>query len=42
MHESWKPILQAEFAQPYFQELSAFLKDAYATKTIYPPKQQAF
>ncbi len=42
MHESWKPILQAEFAEPYFQELSAFLHDAYEHKTIYPPKQQVF
>jgi uracil-DNA glycosylase len=42
MHESWKPILQTEFAEPYFQELSAFLHDAYEHKTIYPPKQQVF
>ena len=42
MHESWKPILQSEFNQPYFKELSDFLHKAYATKTIYPPKQQVF
>ena len=42
MHESWKPILQSEFNQPYFKELSAFLHSAYTTKTIYPPKQQVF
>ena len=42
MHESWKPILKTEFDQPYFKELSAFLHDAYAKKTIYPPKQQVF
>ena len=42
MHESWKPILQSEFKQPYFQELSNFLHKAYETKTIYPPKQQVF
>ena len=42
MHESWKPILQAEFDQPYFKELSAFLHEAYEKKTIYPPKQQVF
>ena len=42
MHESWKNVLQAEFEQPYFKELSAFLHDAYATKTIYPPKHQVF
>jgi len=42
MHSSWKPILQAEFATPYFQELSKFLTNAYASKTIYPPKTQVF
>ena len=42
MHESWKPILQTEFNQPYFKELSEFLHSAYENKTIYPPKQQVF
>ncbi|MCR4753061.1 MAG: uracil-DNA glycosylase [Candidatus Saccharibacteria bacterium] len=42
MHESWKPILQSEFNQPYFKELSAFLHNAYTARTIYPPKQQVF
>lgn len=42
MHESWKPILQSEFKQPYFKELSNFLREAYTTKTIYPPKEQVF
>lgn len=42
MHESWKPILQSEFNQPYFKELSTFLHNAYTAKTIYPPKQQVF
>jgi len=42
MHESWKPILQAEFAQPYFKELSKFLTAEYARTTVFPPKQQVF
>ena len=42
MHPSWKPFLQSEFAKPYFQELSTFLHEAYATKTIFPPKAQVF
>ncbi len=42
MHESWKPILQTEFKQPYFQDLSNFLHEAYMTKTIYPPKERVF
>ena len=42
MHESWKPFLESEFAKPYFQELSAFLKQEYTEKTIFPPKQFVF
>ena len=42
MHSSWKSFLESEFSQPYFQELSHFLADAYATKTIYPPKPEVF
>lgn len=42
MHESWKPVLKAEFEQPYFKELSEFLRAAYEQKTIFPPKQQVF
>ena len=42
MHDSWKPILQVEFEQPYFKELAKFLHDAYDKKTIFPPKQQVF
>lgn len=42
MHESWKPFLDAEFAKPYFKELSEFLHEAYATGTVFPAKQQVF
>ncbi len=42
MHESWKPFLDSEFAKPYFQELSKFLHEAYATKQIFPAKAQVF
>ena len=42
MHDSWKPILQTEFDQPYFKELAKFLHSAYETKTVFPPKQQVF
>ncbi len=42
MHESWKPILQAEFEQPYFKELSKFLSAEYERTTVFPPKQQVF
>jgi uracil-DNA glycosylase len=39
---SWTPWLKAEWKQPYFQELAAFVHEAYETKRIYPPKQQVF
>ena len=42
MHDSWKTFLKSEFDKPYFQELSAFLTDAYENKTIYPKKSQVF
>ncbi|MBQ2638235.1 uracil-DNA glycosylase [Candidatus Saccharibacteria bacterium] len=42
MHSSWKPFLEQEFEKPYFQELSSFLKQAYATKTIFPKREQVF
>lgn len=42
MHTSWQPFLQAEFKQPYFQELAAFVHEQYDTKTVFPPKNQVF
>ena len=42
MHDSWKNFLKFEFERPYFKELSAFLTKEYATKTIFPKKEQVF
>ena len=42
INASWDQFLNAEFAQPYFQKLSAFLKTEYQTHTIYPPKKEVF
>ena len=42
IHSSWKPFLESEFQKPYFQELSAFLAEAYRTKTIFPQKSAVF
>lgn len=38
----WNQRIKAEFEQPYFASLAAFLKEAYATQTVYPPKDQLF
>ncbi len=38
IEDSWKAALAAEFEQPYFQAITAFLKKEIAAgKTIYPP-----
>ena len=42
INKSWDNFLDNEFEQPYFRHLAQFLKDEYACKTIYPPKQEVF
>lgn len=41
-NNGWTEFLKHELQQPYFQELSAFLKEEYANKTIYPKKEEVF
>ena len=38
----WTTFLKEEFDKPYFRELSEFLKDEYASKTIYPKREEVF
>ena len=38
----WKDFLESEFKQEYFQSLSAFLREEYRTKTIYPVREDVF
>lgn len=40
--DDWRPYLQKEFSEPYFQQLAKFLHTAYQRETIYPPKNQVF
>lgn len=42
IEESWKKQLQEEFDQPYFEQLTGFVKSEYATHTIYPPAKLIF
>jgi uracil-DNA glycosylase len=42
INPTWDEFLQNEFRQPYFQQLSAFLRQEYEKKTIYPPKKEVF
>jgi len=39
---SWKAHLQSEFEQPYFKELTDFVKQEYGTQKIYPPGKLMF
>ncbi len=42
INPSWDDFLQEEFAKDYFKQLSSFLTEEYASKTIYPPKVEVF
>jgi uracil-DNA glycosylase len=39
---TWQPLLQPEFDKPYFWQLAGFVKQEYATKTIYPAGKNIF
>lgn len=38
----WHHALSEEFVKPYFQKLSAFVKNEYRTSTCYPPAKLVF
>jgi len=42
IEESWKRELQTEFDKPYFAELAAFVRAAYAKGPVYPPAKKIF
>ncbi len=42
INKSWDDFLQEEFNQDYFQILSAFLREEYENKVIFPPKVEVF
>jgi len=39
---SWKKVLEKEFEEDYFVELTDFVKSEYKTSTIYPPPKFIF
>jgi uracil-DNA glycosylase len=39
---SWKARLQPEFEKPYFENLIRFVKEEYATQTVFPPGSKIF
>ena len=38
----WAEVLKDEFKKPYYRELYNFVKEEYATTTIYPPAEDIF
>ena len=39
---SWKKVLQSEFDEPYFVELTDFVRSEYASRKIFPPAKLIF
>jgi uracil-DNA glycosylase len=39
---TWKERLSAQFEQPYFQDLTNFVKQEYLTGVVYPPGKEIF
>jgi len=42
IEQEWKTLLQSEFDAPYFEALTAFVKNEYAYHTIFPPAKLIF
>lgn len=42
INNSWKELLKDEFEKPYFSDLTAFVKNEYTSKSIFPAEQLIF
>jgi len=42
IHPSWLKVLEQEFSKAYFEELVGFVKQEYASNTIYPEGKNIF
>lgn len=40
--KSWKKALNKEFKEPYFDELTSFVREEYRTHAVYPPPKNIF
>jgi uracil-DNA glycosylase len=40
--EDWKELLKEEFAKPYFEELTSFVKGEYGSGVVYPAGRNIF
>lgn len=39
---TWKKALEPQFSQPYWETLTAFVREEYKSKTVYPPGPNIF
>lgn len=42
IEQSWKERLAPQFEEPYFKELTDFIKEEYKSNTVYPPGANIF
>ena len=42
LEESWRSELAGEFGKEYFLRLKEFVDNAYATTTVFPPREKLF
>ena len=42
IEKSWSDVLADEFAKPYFEQLTQFVRNEYRTSQIFPPGKQLF
>jgi len=42
IEERWKEKLKKEFEKPYFERLTAFVRDEYKNHVVYPPGKEIF
>lgn len=42
IHATWKKELEPQFDQPYWEQLTTFVRSEYSTKTVYPPARNIF
>lgn len=42
IHPSWQKVLQPDFDQPYFEQITNIVRQAYATSVVYPPAPLIF
>lgn len=42
LKNDWAPLLQEEFAKPYYQRLRTILREEYETQVIYPDQYDIY